>query len=79
MPKLYTIPEAAAELAVHRTTVYRTCVDQSIGQRVGRTFVLTAGDLADLRKILPRPVGNPSFTPGNYFGGRRKRPKTRGK
>lgn len=52
MAKLCSITEAAAQLGVHRTTVWRACHAHGIGQTVGTATALTAGDMRRLKKLM---------------------------
>jgi hypothetical protein len=79
MAKLYSIPEAAADIGRNRTTIYKACRHHGVGIKVGSSIVLTSAEVEHLRKILPGVAGNPAFVPGNYFGGTKKRPKPRKK
>lgn len=58
MAKIYNTQEAAEQLGRSRRSVQRYCADMSIGQKVGRDVILTAQDIRELRRRLPK-MGQP--------------------
>lgn len=68
MSKFYNTVTAAAEIGCNKATISRRCKDLGLGTRLGSNLVLTAGDIAKLKKVIPAKPGNPNFVAGNYFG-----------
>lgn len=68
---LYSIPEAARKIGRDRSGVYRYCIRHGIGQKAGRSIVLTEMEVLGLSKSMPGVAGNPNF--GN--GKPKKRPR----
>jgi len=63
-----TCSAAAALLGCTPPTVSRTAKKHGVGHVIGKVRALTAADVDRLRKLIRSGPGNPSFTPGNYFG-----------
>lgn len=74
---IYTTGQAAAQLGCAKDTVRRQADDLKIGQQSPLGLLLTAAEIEQIRGKL-RPVGNPNFKPGNYFGDSPKKRKNSG-
>lgn len=60
-PRYISPTEAAATIGCNRYTITRHCQRHGIGDRVGRSIVLTPDDVERLRGLVRPGPGNPTF------------------
>jgi excisionase family DNA binding protein len=58
---MLTTSDVAARLHCDSSTVRRWCKRESIGQRVGRDWLLTEADVKRLAELVQPHKGNPNF------------------
>lgn len=82
----YSARQAATRLGISAATVLRAAERAGVGLWIeqpgkGRTVRLLFLTAAELPAVLAavKPVGNPNFKPGNYFGRPRKISRNRKK
>lgn len=59
--KCHSLPEAAVILRLSERQVRRYCKRGTLGQKIGRNWVITGAEIAAFAKV-PRPRGRPTQT-----------------
>lgn len=66
---IYTVTSAAKAIGCDKSQTSRHARRLGLGTQIGRSIVLTAAEVARLKRVIAanRP-GNPNFVKGNHFG-----------